>query len=722
MKQIDIHAGKVLCISLFLLYLTNIIFLFGWLHLWIAVPACLIATVGYVYARKIILEKCRYQISFSFRAIALLCLFVLIIVWVCGVGGFFPQCYDYIVRNPIYRDLILNKWPVIYTDTNRALCYYFGYWLLPAFVSKIMFFWCTEYMVWQGAQIILFVYTVINCLLICILICILINSRLSITFSLKEVLKMIFVFAAWGGIPIGGYFLFQILGISADTIRSVNFSLKELWQSGVLLEHYARNIAIVNGNITQLANVFNQAVPAWMATALFLILIDETSIYAYVGFSILICAPYPVIGLGMMMLSVFIKRIIDKQTDFREIFSIPNLCSTPFFIAAVLFYRKTIESNLHLVVKHFYKNNTLPMILTGVLIVSFFAFGIYLILLDKEYKNFLLYASQIIFIGCYFVGIGSEADLTMRAIIPMYFYFMVLIMQMMFSSKVRRWKRYLLAGFIGISGMIQLNLIFTLGKKCIDFGTLRVPYDALYTLSNNYGKNDNGYIEQYTKLNPSADLFFGILCKGNCEITKPVIEYAAKTDGLGNTNLYVTKVSIKEEYIEAFLGSVVCDDIAGLEARLHKECAVSDDSVVVHFDENELVPCMESELILAEDDFELNWTNYNRFYKKDKMDMLASVEVEYTGEEPIQIWQQTNPRRESGVSCALYDDKGNLVCYPWAYTFTKHVIYSGQKERYVFGIPKPEECGKYKLVMMFFYNQNEMYSAYAQKEYILELK
>lgn len=270
--------------------------------------------------------------------------------------------------------------------------------------------------------------------------------------------------------------------------------------------------------------------------------------------------------------------------------------------------------------------------------------------------------------------------------------------------------------------MIQLNLIFTLGKKCIDFGTLRVPYDALYTLSNNYGKNDNGYIEQYTKLNPSADLFFGILCKGNCEITKPVIEYAAKTDGLGNTNLYVTKVSIKEEYIEAFLGSVVCDDIAGLEARLHKECAVSNRSVVVHFDENELVPCMESELILAEDDFELNWTNYNRFYKKDKMNMLASVEVEYTGEEPIQIWQQTNPRRESGVSCALYDDKGNLVCYPWAYTFTKHVIYSGQKERYVFGIPKPEECGKYKLVMMFFYNQNEMYSAYAQKEYILELK
>lgn len=724
MKLIEIHAGKVLCTSLLFLYLTNIIFLFGWLHLWLAVPAGLVTCIGYVHVRKKILENCRYGIFISFQGCVLLCIFILILVWVCGIGGFFPQEFDHIVRNPIYRDLILNRWPVIYTDTNRALCYYFGYWLLPALLSKILFFQCSEYMIWQGAQIVLYVYTVVNCLLICMLICIVIHKKWQKHFSLKEIAKMIFVFGAWGGVPVGGYFLFQILGISAYNIRPsiAGLSFRELWQAGTLLEHYAQGIEIVNGNITQLAAVFNQTIPAWIATMMFLILIDEISVYAYIGFLILISAPYPVIGLGMMMLSVFVRKIIDRQVNLKEVFSVPNLCSIPFFAVAVLFYRKGVDSNLHIVVKSFYRNNTPLMILTGVLVVTFFAFGIYTMLLEKEQKSYLLYAAQIIFVGCYFVGIGSEADLSMRAIIPMHFYFMILLMLALFSPKASRWRQNLLAGLLVVSGVIQLNLIYTLGKKCADFGTCRVPYDAYYTLSNHYGTNDNGYIEQYSKLNPSADLFFGKLCKGNCDITKPIIEYAAKADAFGNTDLYVKKVSIKEDLIDAFIKTVECKDTAALKTRLRKECAVSDYPAIIHFNEDELKPRMETDLYFDEDDFELNWTNYNYFYEKNKVDITASVEVEYKGEEPIQIWQQTNPQRESGISCALYDDDGKLVKYPWAYTYTKHVLYGGQKEKYVFVIPKPAECGRYKLVMMFFYNQNQVYAEYAKKEYLLEIK
>ena len=532
MKQVDISAGKVICTSLFLLYLTNIIFLCGWLHVWIAVPVCIVVSVGYVYARKTILNICKYRISISFRGMVLLCVFILTLVWVCGTGGFFPQGYDHIVRNPIYRDLILYRWPVIYTDTNRALCCYFGYWLLPALLSKILFVQCSEYMIWQGAQIVLYVYTVVNCLLISLLICILIHKKWQKLFSLKEIAKIIFMFGAWGGLPIGGYFLFQILGISADTVRPsiAGLSFIELWQSGTLLEHYAQGIAIVNGNITQLAFVFNQTIPAWIATAVFLILKDEISVYAYTGFLILICAPYPVLGLGMMMSGVFLTKIIRKQVKIKEVCSIPNLCSIPFLAVTVLLYRKTLDSNLHFVVKYFYKNNTFLMILTGVIIVTFFAFGIYIIFLDHEQKGYLLYVSEIAFVACYFVGIGSEADLTMRAIIPMYFYFMVLVMQVMFDIKSQRWRKNILTGLIGISGVIQLNLIFVLGKTGTVYHTFRVPYDALYTFSNHYGIHDNGFLDQYTKLNPSSDFFYNSMCKGSCEITKPVIEYAAKMD------------------------------------------------------------------------------------------------------------------------------------------------------------------------------------------------
>ncbi len=724
MKQIDISAGRVICTSLFFLYLTNIIFLCGWLHVWMAVPVCMVVSLGYGYARKTILNTCRYRISVSFGGMVLLCIFIMILVWVCGIGGFFPQEYDHIVRNAIYRDLIRYRWPVIYTDTNRALCYYFGYWLLPALLSKILFASCSEYMMWQGAQIVLYLYTVVNCLLICLLICILIHKKWQKLFSLKEITKIIFVFGAWGGVPIGGYFLFQILGISADTIRPTiaGLSLKELWQSGVFLEHYAQGIAIVNGNITQLAAVFNQTIPAWIATAVFLILKDEISVYAYTGFLILICAPYPVLGLGVMMLSVFIRKILCRQITIKEVCSIPNLCSIPLLVTTVLLYRKTLDSNLHLVVKQFYKNNTLFMIVTGVVIVAFFAFGVYTVLLDHERKGYLLYASGIAFVACYFVGIGSETDLTMRAVIPMHFYFMVLVMQMLSDLKSQRWRKNLLAGLIGISGVIQLNLILVLGKTGIQYQTFRVPCDTLYTFSNHYGIYDNEFIDQYTKLNPSVDFFFNKMCRGSCEIKKPVIEYAVRMDENADTDLYVKKVSIKKESIKAFMKSVVSNDQNALVLRLKKECAKSNDPVVVYFDENELLPCTGSDVRLYEDDFELSWTNYNYYHHKDKMYIPASVEVKYTGKEPIQIWQQTNPQYESGISCALYDNQGNVIQDPWAYTYTKHVIYSGQKEKYIFEIPKPEKRGKYKLVLKFFCHQNQTYASFARKEYFLELR
>lgn len=487
------------------------------------------------------------------------------------------------------------------------------------------------------------------------------------------------------------------------------------------MEHYAREIAIVNGNIIQLSHVFNQTIPAWIATAVFLIMKDEVSVYAYTGFLILISAPFPVIGLGFMMLSVFCRKVIDKQVKIKDVFSIPNMCSLPVVIAGILFYRKSVESNLQPVVKHFFKDNTLPVITAGVLIVAFFAFGIYTILTDPQIKNFLFYASQIVFVGCYFVGIGSEGDLAMRAVIPMFFYFMILIMQTMFFSKGNKWRKCLLAGVVGISGLIQFHFIAVMGKMCLDYGTFRVQNDYLYTFSNNYGTDDNGYLDQYTKLNPSQDLFFGKMCRGSCDISKPVIEYAAKTNEEGKKSAYIKKVSIKREYVDAFLKSVVCADDAVLKEKLLEKCAVNDQPVVIYFEEDELLPRMESDLVFSEEDFSLNWTNYNRSYPMNHMDIPASIELEYTGTEPVQIWQEINPQRESGVLCALYDSDGSLIYDPWAYSFTKHVIFSGQKEQYIFGIPKPEQTGEYKLVFYFFYNQNQVYARYSKKEYLVEI-
>lgn len=56
-----------------------------------------------------------------------------------GVGGFFFQMeWDHSFRNEIFRQLVLNPWPVVNTelDTPRRLVYYIAFWLPAALAAK----------------------------------------------------------------------------------------------------------------------------------------------------------------------------------------------------------------------------------------------------------------------------------------------------------------------------------------------------------------------------------------------------------------------------------------------------------------------------------------------------------------------------------------------------------------------------------------------------------
>lgn len=49
-----------------------------------------------------------------------------------GIGGHYYQSPDWDWRNAIFHDLIYKKWPVIYSEYDKALVYYIGYWLPSA--------------------------------------------------------------------------------------------------------------------------------------------------------------------------------------------------------------------------------------------------------------------------------------------------------------------------------------------------------------------------------------------------------------------------------------------------------------------------------------------------------------------------------------------------------------------------------------------------------------
>ena len=134
-----------------LYYTSDIEFLIGFLRVYIAIPlAYVVVYCAYRACRNLYDPECKIEINGKWYI--WVCLFVLVVLWIyfSGIGSFSFQNGDHIVRNPIFRDLINYKWPVIYdlskmsqnitsiTGTDKVMfVYYFAYWLPSAVVGKI---------------------------------------------------------------------------------------------------------------------------------------------------------------------------------------------------------------------------------------------------------------------------------------------------------------------------------------------------------------------------------------------------------------------------------------------------------------------------------------------------------------------------------------------------------------------------------------------------------
>ncbi|TLU99268.1 hypothetical protein [Dyadobacter luticola] len=55
-----------------------------------------------------------------------------------GMGGLSYQIADYFAHNAKFHDLYRNPWPTYFADKQRYACYYFGFFLIPAGISKLV--------------------------------------------------------------------------------------------------------------------------------------------------------------------------------------------------------------------------------------------------------------------------------------------------------------------------------------------------------------------------------------------------------------------------------------------------------------------------------------------------------------------------------------------------------------------------------------------------------
>lgn len=132
----DVNVGLVL--GLLYLLLPNVLFLLGWLRLWIAVPlSAALLTAGWH-----IWEDAQQSSSplkpYSWKDYAALFasfLLAFVILETLGINGHIMQMSDFNVRNAIYFSLIEKPWP-LFSELGDYFIYYHIFWLPPALLSK----------------------------------------------------------------------------------------------------------------------------------------------------------------------------------------------------------------------------------------------------------------------------------------------------------------------------------------------------------------------------------------------------------------------------------------------------------------------------------------------------------------------------------------------------------------------------------------------------------
>ncbi len=371
-----------------------LIFLIGYLKVWIAVPLSALIVIGLICSVKHV-ETNTFQLrSFSYKTVIVL-LILLIWVFMAGIGGYIWQNrWDHMFRNALFEDLVRYQWPVC--NGNVGLCYYFGFWLPAALFGKIfgIEFGYFFQVVWAylGLSIIFF--------LIC--------QRFN-----KVRINYVLVFIFFSGLDVVVYLANEFGNSPLDVI------------SGILNgRHMELLLKLFNSssNTTLLFWLYNQCIPFWLGFSLMLQQKNNKSIFFIFSLLLLFC-PFPCVGLVPYVAYRALKDMITEKT-IKNIFTFQNLISIPIALVVALFYSTNNSAN---------QISLLPFSL-GVLI-RFLLYMVteyicYLVFIYRFNKNDV--GLRVLFItNCFlpFLVMGKDYDFAWRTCIPLSFYLMLLVIK-----------------------------------------------------------------------------------------------------------------------------------------------------------------------------------------------------------------------------------------------------------------------------------------------------
>jgi len=176
----------------------------------------------------------------SGAGVAMGALAVVVVVGLSGPGGFGVQTWDWAKHNAILKDLVEQPWPVAYATERDdvALTYYVAHYLPAALAGKLAG--------WQAANVVLFAWTVIGCVLAMLWLVVL---------SGAPVWRCLAIFVLFSGL--------DVVGAIAWSSR---WSMRR-WPNDFHLEWWAGHWTYP-GNVTLIAFAPHQATAGWLLTGL----------------------------------------------------------------------------------------------------------------------------------------------------------------------------------------------------------------------------------------------------------------------------------------------------------------------------------------------------------------------------------------------------------------------------------------------------------------------
>jgi hypothetical protein len=445
-QTIDRMGLKVSCIKIIAglyLFVPIVIFAVNWVSLPISLPLVLVASL--VLAKFSVMEiRQKDDPAIGIWAIAGTLFVAIVWVGVSGIGGFCFQNWDFHFRNAVLRDLISYSWPVHYPD-GRFLVYYFTYWLPAALCGKVFG--------WEAANICLFAWSVLGVWITLVLFALNVGRR--------RFLLCILMFVFFSG---------------ADYLGDVLVSRSFYMLIGEHLEWWAGRLQY-SSFTTQLFWVFNQAVPAWIATLL--IIEGRNNNRCILAWAMMLAyAPFPFIGaVPILAYSVFFanpKQLKSVGTRIRELLNPSLALGTMFAFVIILLYLPFFLLNDDGVGAEFLFNKFKLSTVLNYVEFCVFEFGILVWLVRNKqggvHRTEAYLAGGILAL-IPLIKMGSSNDFCMRASIPALVVLAVVVARC-FKEAPTRLRTILLAFFVCLGAITPMQEMLRSVKAVIMHKTL----------------------------------------------------------------------------------------------------------------------------------------------------------------------------------------------------------------------------------------------------------